>query len=91
MNDSAKLAEYVETTAPVLAARGAKFIVRGTPTEVYEAGLPERTVDARCLASSALAYVTHLIVRMHGDSLQRAEFTYVSGRHDGGRSAESRD
>lgn len=44
VHDPAKLAAYVEIAAPVLAAAGAKFIVRGLPAKVYEAGVQERTV-----------------------------------------------
>ena len=44
VNDPAKLAAYVEIAAPVLAAAGAKFVVRGMPVRVYEAGVQERTV-----------------------------------------------
>ncbi len=44
VNDPTRLAAYVELAAPVLAAAGAKFIVRGMPVKVYEAGVQERTV-----------------------------------------------
>ncbi len=44
VNDPAKLNANVETAAPVLAAAGARFIVRGMPAKVYEAGVQERTV-----------------------------------------------
>ncbi len=44
VKDPAKLARYVELAAPVLAAAGARFIVRGMPVQVYEAGVHERTV-----------------------------------------------
>lgn len=44
VKDPAKLAAYIEIAAPVLAAAGAKFIVRGIPARVYEAGVQERTV-----------------------------------------------
>ncbi len=44
VRDAAKLAAYVEIAAPVLERAGAKFIVRGMPTKVYEAGAQERTV-----------------------------------------------
>ena len=44
VSDPAKLAAYVEIAAPVLQASGARFLVRGLPDKVYEAGLQERTV-----------------------------------------------
>lgn len=44
VRDPAKLAAYVEIAGPVLAAAGAKFIVRGMPVKVYEGGVQERTV-----------------------------------------------
>ena len=44
VTDSAKLDKYIEFAAPVLAAAGVKFIVRGVPAKVYEAGVQERTV-----------------------------------------------
>ena len=44
VDDPAKLAAYVDLAGPVLAAGGARFVVRGMPVAVYEAGLPERTV-----------------------------------------------
>ena len=44
VSDPARLAGYVDVAGPVLAAAGARFIVRGTPVAVYEAGLAERTV-----------------------------------------------
>ena len=44
VSDPAKLAAYVEAAGPVLSAAGVKFIVRGVPAQVYEAGIAERTV-----------------------------------------------
>ena len=44
VTDPEKLAKYIELAAPVLAAAGVKFIVRGVPARVYEAGVQERTV-----------------------------------------------
>ena len=44
VNDATKLSRYVELAAPVLQAGGARFVVRGLPAKVYEAGVPERTV-----------------------------------------------
>ena len=44
VRDPAKLAAYVEIAGPVLERAGARFIVRGMPVKVYEAGIQERTV-----------------------------------------------
>lgn len=44
VTDPAKLANYVELAAPVLQGAGARFVVRGMPAKVYEAGVQERTV-----------------------------------------------
>lgn len=44
VTDPAKLAAYIDIAGPVLAAAGVKFVVRGIPVKVYEAGVPERTV-----------------------------------------------
>ncbi len=44
VKDPAKLTAYIDIAGPVLAAAGAKFIVRGMPAAAYEAGVPERTV-----------------------------------------------
>jgi uncharacterized protein (DUF1330 family) len=38
------LAAYAKLGAPAIQAGGGKFLVRGVPAQVYEAGLKERTV-----------------------------------------------
>ena len=38
------LAEYAKLAAPAITAGGGKFLARGMPTKVYEAGLNQRTV-----------------------------------------------
>jgi uncharacterized protein (DUF1330 family) len=38
------LAEYAKLAAPAIAAGGGRFLVRGMPSKVYEAGLNQRTV-----------------------------------------------
>jgi uncharacterized protein (DUF1330 family) len=38
------LAEYAKLGAPAIMAAGGRFIVRGLPAHVYEAGLQQRTV-----------------------------------------------
>ena len=44
VNDPDKVAAYVKLAGPVMQAAGAKFLVRGNPTKVYEAGLNMRSV-----------------------------------------------
>jgi uncharacterized protein (DUF1330 family) len=38
------LAEYAKLAGPAIQAGGGRFLARGVPTSVYEAGLKERTV-----------------------------------------------
>lgn len=38
------LAAYAKLAGPAIEARGGKFLARGMPTKVYEAGLDQRTV-----------------------------------------------
>jgi uncharacterized protein (DUF1330 family) len=38
------LAEYAKLAAPAIQAGGGRFLVRGTPAKVYEAGVNQRTV-----------------------------------------------
>jgi len=38
------LAAYAKLAGPALTAGGARFLARGMPAQVYEAGLTERTV-----------------------------------------------
>mgnify|MGYP001336574619 CR=1 FL=1 len=38
------LAAYARLAAPAIEAAGGRFVVRGTPVKVYEAGLDQRTV-----------------------------------------------
>ena len=44
VNDPEKVAAYVKLAGPVMQAAGAKFLVRGEPAKVYEAGLMQRAV-----------------------------------------------
>jgi uncharacterized protein (DUF1330 family) len=43
INDPDKLAEYVKLAGPVMESCGGRFLVRGQPTRVFEAGLMQRT------------------------------------------------
>jgi uncharacterized protein (DUF1330 family) len=44
INDPAALTEYGKLAGPALTAAGGRFIARGLPAIVYEAGVNERTV-----------------------------------------------
>ncbi len=44
INDPQKVEAYRSLAGPVMQASGAKFLVRGDPAKVYEAGLTERVV-----------------------------------------------
>jgi len=44
VNDPAKVDAYRKLAGPVMEASGAKFLVRGDPVKVYEAGVMMRTV-----------------------------------------------
>ena len=44
VNDQAKVDAYRKLAGPVMEAAGAKFLVRGDPSKVYEAGLMQRAV-----------------------------------------------
>ena len=40
------VAEYAKLAGPALAAAGARFLARGVPAQVYEAGIKQRMVIA---------------------------------------------
>jgi uncharacterized protein (DUF1330 family) len=44
INDPAALAAYAKLAGPAIEAAGGRFIARGMPAKVYEAGVNERTV-----------------------------------------------
>ena len=44
INDQAKVDAYRKLAGPVMEAAGAKFLVRGDPAKVYEAGVNMRAV-----------------------------------------------
>jgi len=61
--DPAKVDAYRKLAAPAIEAAGGRFIARGTPAKVYDAGLMERTViiefpnvDAAIAAHDSPAY-----------------------------------
>ena len=44
VNDPEKIEAYRKLAAPAMQAAGARFLVRGDPSKVYEAGLKQRVV-----------------------------------------------
>jgi uncharacterized protein (DUF1330 family) len=44
IKDQNALQEYAKLAGPAIQAAGGKFLVRGNPTKVFEAGLMQRTV-----------------------------------------------
>ena len=44
IKDADKLAAYAKLAGPSIQAAGGRFLVRGTPSKTYEAGLNQRTV-----------------------------------------------
>ncbi len=44
VSDDNALAEYAKLAGPAIAAGGGKFLARGMPAKVFEAGLNQRTV-----------------------------------------------
>lgn len=44
VSDPDKLAAYAKLAGPALSANGGRFLARGLPVQVYEAGLQQRTV-----------------------------------------------
>ena len=44
ISDPDKLAAYAKLAGPAIQAVGGRFIVRGMPVDVHEAGIKERTV-----------------------------------------------
>ncbi len=44
VSDRQKLAQYIELAGPVMRQSGGRFLARGQPARVFEAGVDERTV-----------------------------------------------
>lgn len=58
VRDPQALAAYAKLALPALEAAGGRFLARGTPARVYEAGLAQRTVLIE-FASLAQALAAH--------------------------------
>ena len=83
VKDPDKLAEYARIAAPAMAEGGAKFLARGMPAKVYEAGLNQRTVVIE-FPSVEAAIKTHdspgyqAALKALGDSAER-EIRIIEG------------
>lgn len=44
VSDPAALSEYAKLALPAIEAFGGRFLTRGNPTKIYEAGLNERSI-----------------------------------------------
>ncbi len=76
VSDPAKLAAYIDAAAPVLAASGVRYVVRGMPTKTYEAGVQERTVviEFESIARAIEVYESaeyQAAIRAMGDGAER--------------------
>lgn len=58
IKDADKLAAYAKLAGPAITAGGGRFLARGLPAQVYEAGLAQRTVLIE-FDSVAQAKATH--------------------------------
>ena len=58
IKDPEKLAAYAKLAGPAIQAAGGRFLVRGTPSKVYEAGMMQRTVVSE-FESLAKALAAH--------------------------------
>jgi len=58
ISDPAKLAAYAKLAGPAIEAGGGRFLARGMPAQVYEAGQAQRTVIIE-FDSVAQAIATH--------------------------------
>lgn len=70
------LADYAKLAGPAVQAGGGRFLIRGTPVKVYEAGLEQRTVVVE-FDSVAAAIATHdsagyqAALKVLGDAVER--------------------
>ena len=44
VRDPEKVAKYIKLAGPVMQRSGGRFLARGEPAKVFEAGVPQRTV-----------------------------------------------
>ena len=76
IKDPEKLAAYAKLAGPAIQAAGGRFLVRGTPSKVYEAGMMQRTVvsEFESLAKAVAAHDSPAYqeaLRALGDGVER--------------------
>ena len=76
VSDPRRLAAYAELAGPAMRAAGGRFLARGQPANVYEAGVMERTVviEFESVAQAVSAYegdAYQAALRALGDGAQR--------------------
>jgi uncharacterized protein (DUF1330 family) len=76
VSDPHKLAEYVKLAGPVMGRSGGRFLARGQPAKVYEAGVTERTIviEFDSVEQAIAAYESpdyQEAVRVLGDGAER--------------------
>ena len=76
VSDPHKLAEYVKLAGPIIRKSGGRFLARGQPAKVYEAGVRERTVviEFNSAEQAIAAYESsgyQAAVRALGDGAER--------------------
>ena len=61
VSDTDKLAAYAKLAGPAITAAGGRFLARGEPAKVYEAGLMQRTVliEFDSVAAAIAAHDSH--------------------------------
>ena len=83
VSDPAALAEYAKLAAPAIQAAGGRFVVRGVPAKIYEAGIAQRTVvvEFDSVAAAVAAYESpgyQAALAKLGDTTER-DFRIVEG------------
>ncbi len=58
VSDETKLADYIRLAAPAIIAAGGRYLARGTPARVFEAGAIERTavIEFDSVGAAVAAY-----------------------------------
>jgi uncharacterized protein (DUF1330 family) len=76
VRDPEKLAKYVELAGPAMREGGGRFLARGQPAQVFEAGVMERTViiEFECVDQAVAVYHSPAYqeaLRVLGDGAER--------------------
>lgn len=76
VRDPEKVADYIALAGPAMRASGGRFLARGTPAQVFESGVPERTIliEFDSVEQAVAAYESpayHEALRALGDGAER--------------------